>query len=145
MLKQLLSISALLFTLPAVAVDFSVLGRGGVELYRKNELLPIPQSVGAITMRFLEQAKREKGMDYRGTAEGISSIAGLPTELVEISDIEAHAYGWCYSVNGFSPELMPDEADIYDPEARIVWFYARSRFYIDDWVAQCEPAPLPSK
>jgi hypothetical protein len=145
MIKQLFAISAFLLTLPAEAVDFSVLGRGGVEIYRANELLPIPQSVGAMTMHFLEQAKREKGMDYRGTAEGISSIAGLPTELVEISEIETHAYGWCYSVNGFAPELMPDQAEIYDPEARIVWFYARSRFYIDDWVAQCEPAPAMSK
>lgn len=133
--------AALFVILPhsAEAITFQVLGRGAEELYRASEAVDIPASAGAITILFLERAKREKGLAYEGDEKGIVSIGGLAPEVKEVGKGEIRSYGWCFSVNGFAPEEMPNHVEIHDPNARIVWFYGYARFR-DDWVSQCEPS-----
>lgn len=138
-MTALFAIFLILLPLPADAVYFQVLGRGGQELYSADETVDIPSSIGAITIHFLEKARKEKGLAYEGDEQGIVSIDGLAPEFKDMGNGEIRSYGWCFSVNGYAPEELPNYVEIHDPHARIVWFYGYSVFY-DEWFSPCTPA-----
>ncbi len=138
-MKSLFATTILLFSFPVQAMEFSVVGRGGQELYRAQEAFSVPAKVGDVTVFFLERS----GLDYKGDKSGIAAIAGLDTRMEQVSRDEVRAYGWCYSVNGFAPEEMPDQVEIHDPDTKIRWFYGFARAIRGEWVSQCEPAALP--
>ncbi len=96
------------------------------------------ESVGAYTVRFLEHF----GIDYIGSERGMNSILNTPTgmDAMEIiSDREMNAYGWCYSVNGFSPEVYPDEFEMKEGDV-VKWWFGYAHYYEGQWLTQCSPS-----
>ena len=98
------------------------------------------KSVGDSTVDFLTK----NDISFDGTREGIRSIEGLPTkelELIILSNEEILAYGWCYSVNGLSPEVYPHKFDLSEGD-KVEWYFAFSRYLKGVWVSQCTPSYL---
>ncbi len=100
------------------------------------------ESVGAYTIRFLENFK----ISYVGSDRGINSILNSPIGLDAmevISDREMMAYGWCYSVNGVSPEVYPDEM-ILSENDEVLWWFGYAHYLEGEWITQCSPSYLRS-
>lgn len=119
---------------PASALVFKVIGQDGQVLLHTEQDVALPTTVGQATVQVLDGA----GAEYQGDASGIASIAGLGSKLEVISDQEFKAYGWCFSLNGVAPDVMPDQAQVLNQDAHIVWYYAFARMKNGEWVSQCE-------
>lgn len=97
------------------------------------------RNVGELTIETL----RKFNIPFKGTEQGLASAFETPTgdESIEIiSDAEMRAYGWCYSVDGVSPELYPHEVPVSSATKSIVWHFGYARYLRGQWVTQCTPA-----
>lgn len=98
----------------------------------------IDESVGEGTLRFLKRS----GIPVTGSEAGITSINHTPTGLAAIeviSDTEMMMYGWCYAINGYSPELMPNEVEIKENDT-IKWWFGFAHYLNGEWITQCTPS-----
>jgi hypothetical protein len=80
---------------------------------------------------------------YLGTESGFNSILGTPTGdgAIEIlSDTKMRAYGWCYSVNGVKPDVIPQDYFFKTQDDELVWFYGYSTYDDGEWVDYCVPS-----
>lgn len=97
-------------------------------------------NVGDETISILEKNR----IPYLGTEQGINSIFDTPIgkDAYEVlSNNDVNAYGWCYSVNGISPEVNPHEMQIQKGD-KIVWWFGYSQFKDGHWLTQCLPSYL---
>lgn len=128
-------INTLLLTL---AIEF--IGPCDVKPLLMSSVRPSETSnVGSVTIDILEKFE----IPFQGTSAGLNSAFGTPIgmdALEVISDQEMRSYGWCYSVDGNSPEVMPDQFKVNASMKKITWFYAFARYSKGEWVSQCEPA-----
>jgi hypothetical protein len=121
------------------AVEITFIGPCDEDFIMKQKVLETYSNVGELTVGTLKKFN----IPFIGTSEGMSSIFGTPTgdsALEVVSDIEMRAYGWCYSVDGFAPELYPHQVPVYSHTKSIVWHYGFARYYKGQWVSQCTPA-----
>ena len=105
--------------------------------------LEAEQSVGEVTLGYLSDAN----IVFEGTEQGVQSIMGTPAGLDAfevVSELEMFGYGWCYSVNGVSPEVMPDQYLIKEGD-HLVWWYGFAHFLNGEWVSQCTPSSSRSR
>ena len=137
-MKNLFSLCFLLSTL-VQAGTFSVVGP-----CEKTPLFEITikniqdQSVGDLTVTLLQK----NSIPFLGTPEGINSIFETPTglEAMEvISDSELMAYGWCYSVNGFEPNLYPNALFLNEGDS-VLWWFGYAHYKDGQWITQCTPS-----
>lgn len=102
---------------------------------QENLKVVLGESVGSYTIRFLETF----GVDHIGSERGINSIINTPTAMEIISDREMNAYGWCYRVNGFSPEVYPNEFKVQEGD-EVVWWFGYAHYLEGQWLTQCSPS-----
>ena len=72
---------------------------------------------------------------------GIRSILDYVGENKSLQKINTHifrAYGWCYTINGEIPDVMPDQIKIKNKDS-IKWFLSYSTYDNDRWVDYCVP------
>lgn len=103
-----------------------------------NYSIPGSQKLGDVTVMFLNS----KNISYEGSASGILSIFNTPVGVDAyevISDNQMNAYGWCYSINGLAPELMPDQVDVHEND-EILWWYGYATYKNGAWITQCTPS-----
>jgi hypothetical protein len=101
-------------------------------------LISVPQTLGQATVAILKQNR----IPFDGSQEGIRSILNTPTgddALEIISDSEMRAYGWCVTIDGRMPKLMPDQIQLKGTE-HVLWFYGFSHYVAGKWISMCEPA-----
>jgi hypothetical protein len=121
------------------AVEITFIGPCDEDFIMKENVSEAYRNVGELTIGTLKKFN----IPFIGTPEGISSIFETPIgdrALEVVSDIEMRAYGWCYSVDGFSPKLYPHQVPVYSHTKSIVWHYGFARYYKGQWVTQCTPA-----
>lgn len=97
-------------------------------------------TVGHLTVETLE----EFSIPYVGAERGMNSIFDTPVgmdALDIISKSEMFAYGWCYSVNGFEPNVYPDETFL-EAGDRVLWWYGYAHYKGGEWISQCVPSHL---
>ena len=97
-------------------------------------------SLGKFTLEILEQFN----IPYIGSEYGFNSIFQTPTGInaIEvISETNFLAYGWCYSLNGFSPEVYPHEI-LVKSDDEVKWWFGYATFQDGQWVTQCTPSYL---
>jgi hypothetical protein len=95
--------------------------------------------VGELTIAILTQFK----IPFKGSPEGLITAFHTPTgdDSVEIlSDVELRAYGWCFSVDGVSPELYPHEVPLTHETKSITWYYGFAHYSKGEWISQCTMA-----
>lgn len=110
------------------------------KIKNRIELSEYLSNVGMASVEALE----EMNLDFRGNENSIVSIYNTPSGMDAfeiVSPTEMRAYGWCYSVNGFSPELMPNEFELEEEKNyEINWHYGYALYKDGEWVTQCTPA-----
>lgn len=97
------------------------------------------KNVGELTVQTLTNLN----IPFKGSAEGLASAFGTPTgsdALEVVSNEEMRAHGWCFSVDGVSPEVYPNEIAITAETEQITWHFGFARFYRGEWVTQCTPS-----
>lgn len=136
MKKLLLS---LLICTSAQAIELKFIGPCDEAFIMKTEVTEEYHNVGELTVETLKKF----GIPFQGTEEGLSSAFETPVgkDAVEVvSEVEARAYGWCYSVDGASPEVYPHEVFITPETKSIVWHYGYSTNLNGQWITQCLPS-----
>lgn len=94
------------------------------------------QSVGALTITALDR----EGVPYVGSAGGIASIRNTVSgdqAIGVLSDTEMRAYGWCFSLNGEEPDLMPDDVIVADEHDEIRWYFGFAQYRDGAWISYC--------
>lgn len=119
-----------LFGLNSQAIHIQVVGKNGILLYQNEVTLELPTHVGEATV----QAFNRDHVPYEGTVHGIKQIYDLKQDIEIISDTEMKAYGWCFSIDGETPDTMPDQTAITNQNSHIRWYYAYARYKDGDWV-----------
>lgn len=125
----------------SMAVTIEVVGpcSSAPILQSKIETVDLSLSIGKITVDYLTKSK----IPFIGSEVGIASIdnSAIGDEAIEIvSDTEMRAYGWCYTINGERPELMPNELYLTNKTDTITWFYAYATYNTNGWTDYCTPA-----
>lgn len=139
-MKTIIFLLAALFTSHiAHAIVFEVRGYNGELLYKQSYPMGNNINAGKATIDFLDFAVNQKKLTYVGTQDGIQSINDLGSKT-ETEGNGLRAYGWCYSINGVSPDRMPNEVYIPSDNSRLVWYYAFGRLIDGEWLDQCVPA-----
>lgn len=129
----------LLFSFSAYAIEIKFIGPCEDSFIMKTEVTDVYENVGQLTIETLKKFN----IPHTGTYAGLSSAFETPVgeEAMEIvSETEVRAYGWCYSVDGISPEVYPDEALITPETKSVVWHFGYARVIQGEWITQCTPA-----
>ena len=72
---------------------------------------------------------------------GIISILNYVSQdkaIEVINDTKIRAYGWCYSINGEIPDVMPDQIKLTNQD-NIKWFLSYSTYDNGQWIDYCVP------
>lgn len=126
-------------SLSSFAVELKFIGPCQKEFIMRTQVSEEYSNVGELTIETLKKF----GIPFKGTYEGLSSAFETPTgdaALEVISNQEMRVYGWCYSIDGYSPEVYPHEAMIGPETKSVVWHFGFARYYQGQWVTQCTPA-----
>lgn len=121
------------------AVELSFIGPCDENFIMKTSVSHEYRNVGELTIETLKKFN----IPFKGTEKGLASAFETPTgdaSVEIISDVEMRAYGWCFSVDGVSPELYPHEIPVTAFTKKIVWHFGYARFFRGRWVTQCTPA-----
>jgi hypothetical protein len=144
-MKYYFSIVALslsfIINIDASAITYEVIGPCSEKpVYDgKLNLEELKTNLGIFSMTLFDQQK----IPYQGSESGFNSIINTPTGLDAmevISDTKMRAYGWCFSVNGISPDVMPDEFFFKNNNDKLVWFFAYSTYDKGEWTDYCIPS-----
>jgi hypothetical protein len=139
MTTKLAFFSALLFSISATAASYEIVGPCSATPVAQGEMnVAQGTTVGDFTKTILDQQK----IPYKEAGAGFSSILSTPVGAASVEYLNAselRAYGWCYSVDGVEPSLMPGEY-VLQGEETIRWWYAFSHLVKGEWVSYCEPA-----
>lgn len=139
-MKMLFTFIIAIVTQPAFAIYFDIKGPcSDKPVHSGSFKTDLNDSVGQITVDILDF----HNIAYIGDSEGFSSIIGTPigTESIEvISDTKMRAYGWCYSINGEIPDVMPHKIKFNSQDDSLSWFYAYSTYDSGKWLDYCVPA-----
>lgn len=127
----------ILFTSYANALEFQLFHPCEKKIQIKSEIL-LNESENALNIT-LQQLKAHK-IPHVTMAGGIKSIFELSEDknLQIIDGKNFIAYGWCYSVNGQFPEIMPDQYMVVNTDV-ITWFLGSSHYRDGQWVTYCQP------
>lgn len=119
-------------------VEFQFVGPcTDVPLVKGEMPINTPISVGDITLEFLDS----RMIPYTGSYVGFNSIFNTPVGIdsMEVVDNQTmRAHGWCYAVNGISPESYPHKVYVQDTD-RIDWWFGYALYKDGEWVTQCSP------
>lgn len=143
MLSNFISLfTALMILLPSevFAIQWEVIGAcSKTPLFQGSAKTNFQESVGKYSLRIFNENK----IPFIGFEQGFNSIANSPVgldALEVLSDNEMRAYGWCYSINGQIPDVMPDQLSFLDQDDKLTWFYAFSLNKNGEWINYCVPA-----
>lgn len=133
---------ALLGLVPSLshALQWEVIGPCSPKpLFHGLEVPEPSESLGAYSIRVFNNNK----IPYQGVAQGLNSIANSPTgldALEVLSDTSMRAYGWCFEIDGLTPDKMPDQVLLSENTKKIRWFFAYSLNQNNEWINYCQPA-----
>jgi hypothetical protein len=106
------------------------------------------RSLGEVTVRVLDEMKREAAIDFEASEQGVRRIGNLGSDLEVISDTRMKAYGWCVRLERGNlwelPEVMPESLTLTDDISAVVWFYGYAEYDAKKggWINQCVPSQL---
>lgn len=136
--RWLVFVLLILFVLPTRAALLTIEAPcSGIAVQRDVWDQDLPRSVGDLTVATLTRA----GIAFIGNELGIHTMLGTPMgeEALEIiTPMEMRSYGWCYSVDGEVPEVLPAYFEVNKSHKNIIWFFGFAHYKAGDWVSQCE-------
>lgn len=142
LIRSILFCCCFLFTtVKSYAITYKVIGpcSSTPEFLGSYEVSDFSTNVGMYSLNIFDKTP----IPYLGTESGFNSILGTPTGdgAIEIlSDTKMRAYGWCYSVNGVKPDVIPQDYFFKTQDDELVWFYGYSTYDDGEWVDYCVPS-----
>lgn len=145
--RFLLILSLIFVVSSAHAARFEVLGLGpifSVEISTRSG-----DTVASVTKRTFTHAQAAGLIDAFSFSDvGVDSItpprqAPLEHYTEIVGPREFRAYGWCYSVDGVSPDLLADEYALSGSEGIIRWYFGYATRMDQTWELQCAPVFTP--
>ncbi|MFA6238726.1 MAG: hypothetical protein WC635_15430 [Bacteriovorax sp.] len=139
-LSLLISFSTLL-PIAASAITYEVIGPCSEKpvFAGSFDLADLSTNAGKATVQIFDQHK----IPYQGDENGFKSIIGTPTgtdSIEVISETKMRAYGWCYSIDGVEPDVMPKDVLFNSSDSKLIWFYAYSTYDNGSWIDYCVPS-----
>jgi hypothetical protein len=128
-----------LISFNASAIELKFFGPCTDTFIMKVEVTEEFSNVGELTVKTLSKFS----IPYIGSEENLQSAFFTPTatNAIEVlSPTEGRYYGWCFSVDGVSPETFPHENDITPETKSIVWTFGFAHLKDGEWLSQCTPA-----
>lgn len=136
-IKILLISFLIAFSSFAYTLSLKIVGNQGEVLFYSDKVqISTPTNVGEYSVRVFEHFD----IPFEGSIYGVSKIFDLGQELDLISDREMKAYGWCFSIDGVTPESLIHDTTIYSDSSEIIWYYAYAHYESGDWTGQCVPS-----
>jgi hypothetical protein len=140
-------LASALFCSVSYAIQFEVRGYGTI--FSVETSIQKGEKISQMTRLILTHAKEAhliENFSFNGL--GVESITpiGQPSLgffLEELNDKELRAYGWCYSVDGITPDLLADEYILGGAESKITWYFGYASRVLGHWISQCEPVSMP--
>ena len=129
------------------ATQFEVRGYGPI--FSVETSIQKGESISKITGMILTHAKEAHLIEtFAFNRIGVDSITPIGQSelgffMEELNDKELRAYGWCYSVDGVTPELLADEYILSGTESKITWYFGYASRVLGHWVSQCQPVFTP--
>ncbi|HAT72317.1 MAG TPA: DUF4430 domain-containing protein [Elusimicrobia bacterium] len=135
------TVAAFLFCGSSGAASISVIGPCSEKpvFEREFKVAGSSASAGEISAGIF----KENGLPYTGDADGFTSIMGSPSGAQAIEFVSAgkmRFYGWCFSVNGVLPAVMPGSFYLKNDADRLTWFYAFTTYENGVWIDSCVPS-----
>lgn len=130
---------ALLFSTSVYALELEFVGPCDKIPLMKVQVTAGYPNVGELTVATL----CDLNIPFKGSSQGLASVFETPTGMAAVevlSNEEIRAYGWCFSIDGFSPEVYPHEVPITSETKKITWHFGFARFFKGEWITQCTPA-----
>lgn len=137
----IITLLAIFLSSKTYAISYEIIGAcSDTPAYSGNyEIKDLATNAGKTSVSIFEQ----ENVPYSGNETGFNSILNTPTgidSIEVISETKMRAYGWCYSVNGVEPKVVPEEF-LFDSNAdKLVWFYAYSTYDNGVWLDYCVPS-----
>jgi hypothetical protein len=123
----------LLVAANAYGADFKIAGKNGEVLFEKKIQANLSWTLGRISVDVFTA----NNIPFEGGEGGVASLFQLGSAMEVISNTEMKAYGWCFSVNGLSPDMMGDEFFLTGQDDQIVWYYAYAHYKDGQWIGAC--------
>lgn len=135
-MKFLIIFALTLITNKSQAITFEIqnpcekipFASGNLQLQTSNAL--------EITKLILHQYKIKNETSDNGILSIENFVSG-DKKLEIISESKMRAYGWCFSINGSIPDLMPDQILLKSNE-ELKWFLAYSTYDNGQWIDYCK-------
>lgn len=121
------------------AVEITFIGPCDENFIMKVQVSEDYPNVGELTINTLKKFQ----IPFMGTPEGLLSAFETPVgdKAIEVvSNNELRAYGWCYSVDGYSPDIYPNQVPVDKNTKSIVWHFGFAHYLNGQWITQCTPA-----
>lgn len=143
-MKLLICLITLFSSFASAAISFEIIGPCSSTALARGYIPNTDLShntIGEITVDILNDYM----IPYSGDAEGMISIFDYKGDFELLSKNSGRAHGWCYSVDGFSPEVTPNEYVLPNQNSHIKWFFGYSTFIfnpdtkVGSWHGQCIP------
>jgi hypothetical protein len=126
-------------TAVSMASTFQVIGPCSPQPLYQAEVRSQAPTLGDLTVEVLKNA----AIPFQGDRSGIKAIYNSPVgddALEVLSNTQMRSYGWCVSINGQQPGVMPDEVKLTGSQNHIVWFYAFTLYDRGVWKNFCTPS-----
>lgn len=133
-----IAIFLLLLSFNTQAAKIEIIDPCNQEIRYKKNLKVDKINLGSFSLMAFE----ELGLPYLGDKFSILSILDTPTgsEAIEVlEDNQMKAYGWCYSINGVSPEVYPNEIEVNNSD-QVTWWFGYALYQNGQWLTQCTPS-----
>lgn len=142
MKKMILAVLVFVFARSIQAIQWEVISQESkTPVHSGVSEVELSKSVGEHTIDILTQ----HGILFTGAASGILSILDTPMgdeAIVVESDVRMRVYGWCYTVDGKFPSVMPDKLFFPSQTSILRWFFAFAVYDNGKWIDCCTPAYL---
>lgn len=140
LLLLLVTVFVSFHSLEVFAINFDVIGPCSKKpAYSGSFKTDISENVGKISMDIFEA----NNIPFIGNENGMHTIMGTKVgdEVIEIiSETTMRVYGWCFSINGFIPDVLPSQTYVAKQNDYLSWFYAFSTYNRGVWTDYCAPA-----
>lgn len=137
-MKKALSI-LLLYSLSALAIEVKFMDPCQDNFIMKTDVKEFEGSAGELTIHVLNKFQ----VPHQGDDKILHSVFSTPTgdKAVErISEAVTRFYGWCYVVDGISPDVYPSEVHLGPENKSLVWYFGYAELNRGEWTEQCAPS-----
>lgn len=137
-MKKALSL-LLFYSLSALAIEVKFMDPCQDNFIMKTDIQEFEGSAGELTVHALQKFN----IPFKGDEKILHSVFATPTgeDAVEkVSETVTRFYGWCYGIDGASPDVYPSEVYLTQENKSLIWYFGYAELNQGEWTEQCAPS-----